>query len=984
MAARRAVEPNQALMRDWKRSTALIVALTTIVVLVAATVLKRLPDSSITVEVELTVENAGVAELFVNVESNTEWQQAGVVAGRQTLTFGGIDGPLRSIRVDPLAVALQHVTIHRVRVLGAEQRVLATFSGTDFASWITYNADSVIVDESGLSLTTTTVDAAALSIVDIRTSGGQPKVVSSLVQWVELPWSTTGLVLGLPIGILAIALLVRHRGSALLLLIGPIAVALAIPLAGSVEGVTPADQAFGQPGWVGRVAAYPQHFLLVCGALVLLACCAALVIARQLPHVRLSRRPALDREADAANSAALLESSDDESAIDIEHPGALAPVEGTAVTDELSWRRSASSVLAWSNRLIRSKWFAVLLVPVAFAVVRMPSARGITSAVTGPLSPASWDEANLRTWDHFFAHGLRPMVDFYYPYGNLIYLRAALFGAVATWISETLCLVVLSLTLWRLSRRSVPVLVGTLAVAALNLQFYTGGFRYLFPMVAAMWFATTRRDSGFERWAALACVSLACVIAVDVGVYTLAAVVGIVAVDELTVRGLGGPSAGQRLLRDGGAIAAGLLGFLVLGLLRGGLGPTLALVLDQRTNAAYVGAIEPVRQSIEDSPRWILYTFPFTAIGLGLYHSARRRDRVLGLSWAPVCTGLGVFGTLILAKHILRPGLDGTLAMICVTLIAVACASMWPTDRSMLTRVATGALLGTLIVQAQAAGSLSIWRHQTAEGPSHLVGLLGAVTWNRDETSLYRVTISRGQMTAYPEEVAAADAVTELVGDGRLFVLGDAQFLYPLTEQPPYWVTSMWEASPLADQRRVVRQFEADPPDVVVVDRRDLAFDGVPSVIRVPLLYDWVIERYELHSSTGPYDLLTPAESSKQIDWAYWRATLGDAVDLGRLPAAATADRSSCDLGSSATSDRCLASLTLDVKPVREVTVRSLSMKGSSGLYTIAFAQWPGDEVLRVPLGRLWFWTADSVISYQDGGWISRQELAGVTDNVLY
>ena len=233
------------------------------------------------------------------------------------------------------------------------------------------------------------------------------------------------------------------------------------------------------------------------------------------------------------------------------------------------------------RRAIESPWFAISVIPVLYASIRLPAADQITTSLTAPLSPQSWDEANLRTWDHLFATGLRPMIDFWYPYGNLIYLRAGVLGAVLEWMGESLCLVAFSSVLWRLSRRRTPVLIGAAAVAAVNLQFFTGGFRYLFPLAAVAWFATTRRTHGIERWAALVTVALAPLIAVDVAVYTLVGVLGAVVVDELAVRGLGAPPVRARLLREGTVIGLGCIVFALLGVVRGGLGPSLSLVLDQ-------------------------------------------------------------------------------------------------------------------------------------------------------------------------------------------------------------------------------------------------------------------------------------------------------------------------------------------------------------------------------------------------------------------
>ena len=955
----------------------------------SAMLLKQIPDSSVTVSVDLTVDSPGVAELFLNVESGGQYQQAPVSTGRQTLVFRHLRGPIRSLRVDPIDGAKEHATIHRVTVTGAGGRLLTSFSGDAFAKWTTYNSTDIVVDANGLSLTTT-LDAAASVPVNITTGGGRPDVVETLVQWIEQPWLGNSIVLGLPIILLGVGVVISRRFAALPLVIGPAAVFLAVKMTRSTSGITKADRAFGNPGWAGLNAAYGQHFLLLTSALVVVLTVPVLLVRRQLPMS--VRRATNTGQAGSENT----ESDNAPYPASASEPNAAtdewSSIEEGARTEEQEGEQEEEKVVAsldlpmgqrlWNltRRVTASKWFAVFLVPFVYACIRLPSAKGVSASLSAPLSPQSWDEANLRTWDHLFAVGLRPMVDFWYPYGNLIYLRAGVVGACLEWLGETLCLVAFSYCLWQFAHRTCPVIIGTSAIAALDMQFFTGGLRYLFPLAAAGLFAVTRRNSGQARWLGLAGVAVAPFIAVDVGVYTLAAAASAIVVDELYVRGLGGSRTRQRLLADGATITLSWAAFVAVSAVRGGLSPSLALVLDQRSTSAYVGSITSVATSIRATPRIILYAFPFAAIALGLYGSIRRRGRTLNLSWIPITTCLGVYAVLLLAKHLIRPGLDGSLAMVCAAVIAIAIAAGWNTARSTASALAAGALLGGLCIQAQASDHLALWRTDLAHAPARAVDLLGAATWNRANTVIFHAALSPHQMSGLSDETAVADRVMALSPGGRMFVLGDSQYLYPLTGKRPYWIISMWDASPLREQRHVLRELESEPPDVVVVDRRDGSFDGVPSVLRVPLLYQWAAQHYALNTSIGPYDVLTRIAPGQSPAWQYWQSALGTTIDLGRLPAAATAAGPPCSTGQ----NDCLTYLELDVADVAGPTQRQLTVTGPSGSFTLTFNQWHGDRQLRIPLGRLWFWTAGSTVSPVGDGWVVRNAAIQVTGSVLY
>jgi len=951
------------------KSSAIITVLISLLVITVASILKQIPDSAVTINVELTTSESGIAELFVN--GDDQWTQSAVIAGRQTISFTGIEGPLKALRVDPLAIAAERVTIHRVSVLDSKGRQLATYSGQDFASWTNYNAESVEVDSDGLTLTTSTSDTSVTSVVDIQT-GDRSKLVDFLVQRWREPWPATELVLGLPILFLTIGAVVRRKWGAIALVIGPLAVYLAIRLAGSTHGVTAADKAFGRPGWSGLDAGYPRRFLIIALVLVTALSLLSLLLRRQFPSLHRTTRGQPQPEAGLPDAA---EPGSDGSATPplAEQWGAL---ESRQTISFRSRARSRFQRVQWS-RLI-----AILAVPLLYALIRFPSAHQVSSALSAPIASNDWDYANLRTWDHLLATGNQPMVDFWYPYGNLGYLRLGVTGAVFEWLFAVVCLTALSSSLWRLSRRATPVIVGTMAVAAFDLQFYTGGVRYLAPLAFTIWFATTRRTKGKERWVALVAVSLTPLLAPDVGVYTLAAVAGVLIVDELSVRGMSDQSGKRRVLRDCLAIGAGWSAFVLLGLIRGSIVPSLALILDLQSTAAYVGAITPVAEMIKATPARILFVFPFAIIGLAVYAALRRRGRDAELSWIPALAGLGIYGVLVLAKHLIRPGLEGVLAMICAAALAVAIASSWKRVGSPTTAIAAGALAGSLLIQAYSADSIERWRLAIDETPTKAVELLAAATWERDETLLYRTVVTRNRLAAYQEELLVADAVASLAPGGRMFVLGDSQYLYPVTRSRPYWVISGWDASPLREQRRVIEELDRDPPDVVVFDPRDIEFDGVPGVLRLPLIYRWVVERYSPTTSMGSYELLIQRGSAQDIDWAFWRETLGTTLDLGRLPAATTAAGAPCDL-EEANSEHCLAYLSLDVEAVDAAVARTITLSGPSGFFRLKFVQQPGDRRLEVPLGRMWFWTDESTV-FVPTDWVIDHEMHGARDSVLY
>jgi len=71
----------------------------------------------------------------------------------------------------------------------------------------------------------------------------------------------------------------------------------------------------------------------------------------------------------------------------------------------------------------------------------------------------------------------------------------------------------------------------------------------------------------------------------------------------------------------------------------------------------------------------------------------------------------------------------------------------------------------------------------------------------------------------------------------------NAQYFYQEQKQPIY-ISAVYNIAAPNQQRRVVRQLELDPPQIVLVDFDNIVFDGAPLAFRNHLLYRYVISKY--------------------------------------------------------------------------------------------------------------------------------------------
>ena len=291
----------------------------------------------------------------------------------------------------------------------------------------------------------------------------------------------------------------------------------------------------------------------------------------------------------------------------------------------------------------------------------------------------------------------------------------------------------------------------------------------------------------------------------------------------------------------------------------GGARPTVEFVLDRRTTAAYVaGYLQPVQELLEATPGSLLVVLPFAFIAIALYAACRPFGRSIQQSWPAALAAVAGYGILVLSKDLTRPGMAGTMAMIMAAGVAILLASDLPPLGRLIRPIATGAMAGALVLQAQPAAWLSGWARSMTDVPHELGELVDGLSSDRGSTPWLHANLGRTQLARYTEDLDASSAIRGLLDGGRLFVLGDAQYLYPLVGTDPYWMISLYDMSPVAEQKRVIDLLGESPPAVVAVDRRDISFDKVPNVLRTPLVYRWVIDHYRFDRSVGPYDLHVP------------------------------------------------------------------------------------------------------------------------------
>jgi hypothetical protein len=189
--------------------------------------------------------------------------------------------------------------------------------------------------------------------------------------------------------------------------------------------------------------------------------------------------------------------------------------------------------------------------------------------------------------------------------------------------------------------------------------------------------------------------------------------------------------------------------------------------------------------------------------------------------------------------------------------------------------------------------------------------------------------------------------------EAKVYVLGDDPVLYIMLGQKPPYHVNLFNASPIFEQHAVTAWIEKVKPEYVVWNPSQTSFDLVPNVVRCPLIYEKVIQGFTAYKSVGRYEILRRKQPGETTNVEYWKARLGDHIDVGHLARLSSApNMTPCD---SANAVRCAAFLHVNVK--ESVGERlEIPLQVGPSEFTVVLSTVSGESDYVVALDRLWFW----------------------------
>jgi hypothetical protein len=126
-------------------------------------------------------------------------------------------------------------------------------------------------------------------------------------------------------------------------------------------------------------------------------------------------------------------------------------------------------------------------------------------------------------------------------------------------------------------------------------------------------------------------------------------------------------------------------------------------------------------------------------------------------------------------------------------------------------------------------------------------------------------------------------------------------------------------------------------------------FDGFQKVVRVPLVFDEVIDTYVPIDVVGRLDILRRRWPAEPLAMSFWRERFGSDVDVGRLTSV------SSFTGEEGCASRCSDLLEVEL-PVGGSGRVSVPVMVSDLSFSLTFTRVPQETAYRVLLDRVWFW----------------------------
>jgi hypothetical protein len=190
--------------------------------------------------------------------------------------------------------------------------------------------------------------------------------------------------------------------------------------------------------------------------------------------------------------------------------------------------------------------------------------------------------------------------------------------------------------------------------------------------------------------------------------------------------------------------------------------------------------------------------------------------------------------------------------------------------------------------------------------------------------------------------------IFEIIGDNKFYVFGEPSGLYIMGKIRIPYFTSFYDGSSLKNQKRVIDSIDDKSIDYIIIRKNFTSFDLVDNTVRVPLIFDHIIQNFIYFKSTDNYYILKRNISKVVISYDFWNTYLGPNINLGYLPEKTKVSNINCDLSPS-----CAKYIHIVKKDSKDGNF-NIELLNKSIKNNITFAMHGKDKNAYININRLW------------------------------
>jgi hypothetical protein len=546
-------------------------------------------------------------------------------------------------------------------------------------------------------------------------------------------------------------------------------------------------------------------------------------------------------------------------------------------------------------------WVFLAVVLGAFVCASRPAASTLYQSALHAQQRSDIDSQNGLYWEYAASQGELPFRDFWYPYAGMYNEAIPLYPYIAhQWLGQVLLFVVIALSMYiclDASRTAcLAIWAALLCMQALGVFWPVAMWRYLLSAsivllgAAALQRRNTALSALFGVWTVYTLNE-----ELSQPLYAFPAVAILLAATVLANRRTF-PAYRRVLLAATLSGAVALAGYVAVLLHRGQFHGWLSFWAELPATSAYSAWPLDFQSWLHfpETTQQIYLALVVLLLVCGAVQAAASRFSSPVRS-APFC--LGIVSAMQLQKEVIRPGISTQLLIVPAIGLALLVAQQLMTAAHRRRALAAGLYLGTAVftvfflleppARAQLVQQVNVFPGLCADLAytlGHSAEWRGAAEHFFSPAALVYGPIRGDKMRSDLERELS------LGSGGSVYVLGDRPDLYMLLGEPaPYYIT-LYNQSPLDAQSRTVEWLKARQPEYVLWDAQSREFDSVPNIVRVPLLFRYVLSHYVPYKVIGPFDVLRRARPEDAPDTGYWREKLGSNVPLGYIPSLSQAE----------------------------------------------------------------------------------------------